>query len=175
MSLVGHLLRPGRDVRACCRAHFLAALQVLVYAGAIIVLFVFVIMVLNRDEAEPLRAWSRRLRQGIMASSPLRLPRCPSSAGRWIAVAAARTEARTRRRVRHRRAASASVLFTDYLFAFEADLGAAVGRRRRCGRRGRAPARRGDTEAERRAAADHELASSARRVAQPRHGHEEHH
>jgi NADH-quinone oxidoreductase subunit J len=34
-------------------AHFLAAIQVLVYAGAIMVLFVFVIMILNRPEEEP--------------------------------------------------------------------------------------------------------------------------
>lgn len=32
---------------------FLAAIQVLVYAGAIMVLFVFVIMILNREEDEP--------------------------------------------------------------------------------------------------------------------------
>lgn len=32
---------------------FLAAIQVLVYAGAIMVLFVFVIMILNREEEEP--------------------------------------------------------------------------------------------------------------------------
>lgn len=38
-------------------AHFLAAIQVLVYAGGIMVLFVFVIMVLNREDAEP---WSLR-------------------------------------------------------------------------------------------------------------------
>jgi NADH-quinone oxidoreductase subunit J len=37
-------------------AHFLAAVQVLVYAGAIMVLFIFVVMVLNRDEPEPF-AW----------------------------------------------------------------------------------------------------------------------
>ncbi|HKE13405.1 MAG TPA: NADH-quinone oxidoreductase subunit J [Kofleriaceae bacterium] len=34
-------------------AHFLAAIQVLVYAGAIMVLFVFVIMILNRPEDQP--------------------------------------------------------------------------------------------------------------------------
>jgi NADH-quinone oxidoreductase subunit J len=34
-------------------AKFLAAIQVLVYAGAIMVLFVFVIMILNKPEAEP--------------------------------------------------------------------------------------------------------------------------
>jgi NADH-quinone oxidoreductase subunit J len=38
---------------ALLAAHFLAAIQVLVYAGAIMVLFVFVIMVLNREEDEP--------------------------------------------------------------------------------------------------------------------------
>jgi NADH-quinone oxidoreductase subunit J len=32
-------------------AHFLAVLQVLVYAGAIMVLFVFVVMILNREES----------------------------------------------------------------------------------------------------------------------------
>lgn len=37
-------------------AHFLAAIQVLVYAGAIMVLFVFVIMILNKPEDEP---WGR--------------------------------------------------------------------------------------------------------------------
>ena len=36
-------------------AHFIAAIQVLVYAGAIMVLFVFVVMILNREEDEP---WS---------------------------------------------------------------------------------------------------------------------
>ena len=38
-------------------AQFLAAIQVLVYAGAIMTLFVFVVMVLNREEAEP---WALR-------------------------------------------------------------------------------------------------------------------
>ncbi len=35
-------------------AHFMAVIQVLVYAGAIMVLFVFVIMIMNRPEEEPL-------------------------------------------------------------------------------------------------------------------------
>ncbi len=40
-------------------AHFMAAIQVLVYAGAIMVLFVFVIMILNKEEEEPwaMRGW----------------------------------------------------------------------------------------------------------------------
>src|SRR4029079_17114939 len=36
-------------------AHFLAAVQVIVYAGAIVVLFLFVIMLLGVDEVEDLR------------------------------------------------------------------------------------------------------------------------
>jgi NADH-quinone oxidoreductase subunit J len=39
---------------ALLAAHFLALIQVLVYAGAIMVLFVFVIMMLGRSEDEPL-------------------------------------------------------------------------------------------------------------------------
>jgi NADH-quinone oxidoreductase subunit J len=38
-------------------AHFLAVMQILVYAGAIMVLFVFVIMMLGREESEP---WALR-------------------------------------------------------------------------------------------------------------------
>ena len=36
-------------------AHFLAAVQVIVYAGAIVVLFLFVIMLLGVDQADDLR------------------------------------------------------------------------------------------------------------------------
>ncbi len=39
---------------ATLSAHFLAILQVLVYAGAITVLFIFVVMILNREEVTPL-------------------------------------------------------------------------------------------------------------------------
>jgi NADH-quinone oxidoreductase subunit J len=34
-------------------AHFVAVLQILVYAGAIMVLFIFVVMILNREEVSP--------------------------------------------------------------------------------------------------------------------------
>jgi NADH-quinone oxidoreductase subunit J len=39
---------------ATLMAHFLAVIQVLVYAGAIMVLFIFVVMILNREEVTPL-------------------------------------------------------------------------------------------------------------------------
>jgi NADH-quinone oxidoreductase subunit J len=46
-------------VYALLFAHFMAAIQVLVYAGAIMVLFVFVVMILNKEEEEPwaMRGW----------------------------------------------------------------------------------------------------------------------
>lgn len=37
-------------IYATLNAHFVAILQILVYAGAIMVLFIFVVMILNRDE-----------------------------------------------------------------------------------------------------------------------------
>jgi len=40
-------------IYATLSAHFLAILQVLVYAGAIMVLFIFVVMILNREEVSP--------------------------------------------------------------------------------------------------------------------------
>jgi len=45
-------------------AHFISVIQMLVYAGAIMVLFVFVIMILNRPEDEPV-APTGRVGQGI--------------------------------------------------------------------------------------------------------------
>jgi NADH-quinone oxidoreductase subunit J len=53
-------------------AHFLAVIQMLVYAGAIMVLFVFVIMILNRPEDEPV-APSGRVGQGVGAVAILYL------------------------------------------------------------------------------------------------------
>src|SRR5678816_4665303 len=53
-------------------AHFLAVIQMLVYAGAIMVLFVFVIMILNRPEDEPV-APSGRIGQVIGGAAILYL------------------------------------------------------------------------------------------------------
>jgi NADH-quinone oxidoreductase subunit J len=39
---------------ATLSAHFLAILQVLVYAGAIMVLFIFAVMIVSRDEEQPI-------------------------------------------------------------------------------------------------------------------------
>ena len=54
-------------------AHLVAALQIVVYAGAIMVLFLFVIMLLNlREESSPLR-WRARQVTAVVASSLLAL------------------------------------------------------------------------------------------------------
>jgi NADH-quinone oxidoreductase subunit J len=96
-------------------AHFLAALQVLVYAGAIMTLFVFVVMVLNREETEAI-AWRgvilKALGAGCIAYSAWKL-------GEYLRLV----------QPVHPEAPPASfgtveevgnILFTDYLFAFEA-------------------------------------------------------
>lgn len=56
MCLVGTLVSLA-VLFAMLYAHFLAVIQVLVYAGAVMVLFVFVVMILNKEEEEP---WATR-------------------------------------------------------------------------------------------------------------------
>ena len=46
---------------ATLSAHFLAIIQILVYAGAIMVLFIFVVMILNREEVSPVVVRPTRL------------------------------------------------------------------------------------------------------------------
>jgi NADH-quinone oxidoreductase subunit J len=52
MSLVGTFFALAATY-ATLSAHFLAIIQILVYAGAIMVLFIFVVMILNREEVTP--------------------------------------------------------------------------------------------------------------------------
>ena len=58
MGMVGSFLGIAA-VYMMLYAHFLAVIQMLVYAGAIMVLFVFVIMILNRPEDEPVAPTGR--------------------------------------------------------------------------------------------------------------------
>lgn len=95
-------------------APFVAAVQVLVYAGAIMVVFVFVVMLLNlgrSDEMPDLRALGPRLGAGLVGVALLAnllavrrevlpvVPLAPESSNVVVQVADA--------------------LFTDYLLAFE--------------------------------------------------------
>ena len=105
-------------------AHFLAVVQMLVYAGAIMVLFVFVIMILNRPEDDPVGPRGKigkavggvailylfvRLGGLLMSVKPLdaaaaaKAPALTSFGHDWGSTKAVGTE-----------------LFTDYVFPFEA-------------------------------------------------------
>ena len=96
-------------------AHFLAALQVLVYAGAIMTLFVFVVMVLNRDEAEAF-AWRGVFVKGL---GVVGLVLMVMWIGRYLnGVQAAHADAPPESFGTV--AEVGTILFTDYLFAFEA-------------------------------------------------------
>jgi NADH-quinone oxidoreductase subunit J len=94
-------------------APFIGAIQVLVYAGAIMVVFVFVVMLLNlgHSEISDLRNLGSRLGAGLVGIALLanllvaqrnRLPRVPSSPASDNVVEPV-----------------AASLFTDYLVAFE--------------------------------------------------------
>jgi NADH-quinone oxidoreductase subunit J len=101
-------------------AHFLAAVQVIVYAGAIVVLFLFVIMLIGVDReedvtAEPLRGQRPiALALGVMIAFEVLL----LSRGDWttgqVAVTASATEGTDTNVER-----LSETLFTRYLFAFE--------------------------------------------------------
>ena len=117
----------GRASTSMLDAPFVAVAQIIIYAGAIMVLFLFVVMLLNApqedaaewDRTHPLRQPGRRaLRRPARAccwscSWPGRCCGSTSSTRRWAA-------APTARRPSARSASSGRVLFTDYAFAFEA-------------------------------------------------------
>jgi NADH-quinone oxidoreductase subunit J len=65
MSLVGTFFCLA-GLYATLSAHFLAIIQVLVYAGAIMVLFIFVVMILNREEVAPV-SWRPTKIVGVLA------------------------------------------------------------------------------------------------------------
>ncbi|MGB0036883.1 MAG: NADH-quinone oxidoreductase subunit J [Candidatus Acidiferrales bacterium] len=100
-------------------AEFIAAVQIIVYAGAIMVLFVFVIMLLNAGVEERTN-WSRIAKfggvpLGIILLVEIAYRMAGSDAGAKIANdagAAANTAASTR--------ALSELLFQKYLFPFEA-------------------------------------------------------
>lgn len=66
MSLIGMMLCLA-GVFVVLQAHFLAALQVIIYAGAIMVLFMFVIMLLNLSDDD--KQWVARERNLFLSVS----------------------------------------------------------------------------------------------------------
>lgn len=101
-------------------AHFLAAVQVIVYAGAIVVLFLFVIMLLGVDKEEMLEAETLRsqpLMAGIIVAivfaELVLLGRANWVTGARSVVGPIEGPARNVEQL-------AETIFTRYLFAFEA-------------------------------------------------------
>jgi NADH-quinone oxidoreductase subunit J len=95
-------------------AHFLGAAQVLVYAGAIMVVFVFVVMLLNLGEGDPREVRSRAAAVGASAISGA------LAAELLYVVRAAKVPADALQAVDDDAlAAIANSLFTDNLVAFE--------------------------------------------------------
>jgi len=119
MALVGTSCAMA-GLYATLSAHFLAVLQILVYAGAIMVLFIFAVMIVSRDEEHPIALRGLFLRAaGVLATGYLfyRLA--------WIVVYERRTDvlATTITLPIPEYGSAASVgrlLFSDFLFPFEA-------------------------------------------------------
>ena len=82
-------------IYATLSAHFLAVLQVLVYAGAIMVLFIFVVMILNREEVAPVSFAVSTARRWASLAGVLSLSAVHR--GRWTSP-----DRRRRRRPRRR-------------------------------------------------------------------------
>jgi NADH-quinone oxidoreductase subunit J len=97
-------------------AHFLAAVQVIVYAGAIVVLFLFVIMLLGVDQVEDLRTEplaGQRPMAALAGVSLLALLVASIRRGSHVVQRATDSGADPNINL------LARSLFTDYVFAFE--------------------------------------------------------
>ena len=101
-------------------AHFLAAVQVIVYAGAIVVLFLFVIMLLGVDKEELLQAETLKIQRptglllAVLAGASLvAAGRVQWATGVHSTVGALEGPNRNVEQL-------AETIFTRYLFAFEA-------------------------------------------------------
>ena len=98
-------------------AYFLAAVQVIVYAGAIMVLFLFVIMLLNLSHADAQEPKAGRYRQFcVMLLMVILVAQVGIVAGRQLgATPSAERFAMQEENVSY----LGRLLFTDYLFPFE--------------------------------------------------------
>ena len=104
-------------------AQLVAAVQVIVYAGAIVVLFLFVIMLLGVDREESLRDPIPYQRPAAVALGAILLAEIFVLAGRTWATGATSVRGSVRRRVDGQDLGNiqrvARTLFTDFLWAFE--------------------------------------------------------
>ncbi|HEX2128917.1 MAG TPA: NADH-quinone oxidoreductase subunit J [Solirubrobacterales bacterium] len=97
-------------------AHFLAAAQVIVYAGAIMVLFLFVIMFLGVDRREALIETLRGQRGLAIGLGALLIGTVVTAV--WLGVGSAAPPPEVAQRVDNVRAVG-ELLFTRYVFPFE--------------------------------------------------------
>jgi NADH-quinone oxidoreductase subunit J len=106
-------------------APFIAVTQIIVYAGAIMVLFLYVVMLLNRPQ-EDVSEWDRThpLRQGGVARLGAGLALVLVLQLSWALLRTAELRGDVNGRVDAETVSSVGaigkVLFTDYMFAFEA-------------------------------------------------------
>jgi NADH-quinone oxidoreductase subunit J len=118
LSLVGTLF--GIAVLFVAQeANFLAAVQVIVYAGAIVVLFLFVIMLLGVDRADNLRVeplgGGQRVTAAVVALGVLGLVLTTLASTGWEATGVVRELDETVPDINQ----LGEALFTRYLYAFE--------------------------------------------------------
>jgi NADH-quinone oxidoreductase subunit J len=125
LSLVGTLF--GIAVLFVAQeANFLAAVQVIVYAGAIVVLFLFVLMLLGVDRSEDLSieplGGGQRIAAGVIGLAILALPLLAflSTEGEATGAGAQPGDANVLQDDAADIAQLGESLFTTYLFAFEA-------------------------------------------------------
>ncbi len=97
-------------------AHFLAAVQVIVYAGAIMVLFLFVIMLLNLGHPEALEPVSGKYRRiSVVVLMAILVAQLGFLAGRQLDASPPAKGAMVTDNVTY----IGKLLYTDYLFPFE--------------------------------------------------------
>ena len=103
-------------------AHFLAAVQVIVYAGAIVVLFLFVIMLLGVDRAEDLEVdplVGQRAAAGVVGVAVFALPVLALASTGWKATGAMANLGSLVDATVPDVEGIGRVLFTRYIFALE--------------------------------------------------------
>ncbi|MCZ6635438.1 MAG: NADH-quinone oxidoreductase subunit J [bacterium] len=97
-------------------AHFLAAVQIIIYAGAIMVLFLFVIMLLNLGHSDALEPATGRFRQGcVIVLGVLLVGQLARVATHHLGAGSNPEEALLTDNVPY----IGELLYTDFLFPFE--------------------------------------------------------
>jgi NADH-quinone oxidoreductase subunit J len=101
-------------------AHFVAGIQVMVYAGAIMVLVIFVIMLLGLDaEQQEVRSWGERIAAGVIIGLFIGVLSVSFQTNNFKEQESLSTARVANTTVDGSIEAIGRVMFTDYLFPFE--------------------------------------------------------